>query len=264
MLDTLRVNEASCQRKWHVGIMQGLAIIFILVVLMWWLTSRKAIPPKRRFSSRSAGTKAKPGPITQAAIKAATKAAARAATIDPGKIDLSMLPERFVIFDLETTGLDPKRHEIIEIGAIKVDRDSEDHLSFQTLVIPNGRITARITEITGIDRTMVKRDGLPLEQALTLFRDFVETLPLVAYNSDFDEAFIQSACSRIEQKSFGNEFCCALRMARRAWPNRKGYRLADISRDGGLSLDDSHRALGDCKRTLTVYVAAARILNSYR
>jgi DNA polymerase III epsilon subunit-like protein len=50
--------------------------------------------------------------------------------------DVSILPERFVVFDLETTGLHPDRHEIIEIGAIRVDRDADKHQTFQTLVKP--------------------------------------------------------------------------------------------------------------------------------
>jgi len=66
------------------------------------------------------------------------------------KVDLTHLPERFVVFDLETTGLDPSKHEIIEIGAIRVNRDSDQHESFQALVKPAGKVPKRITELTGI------------------------------------------------------------------------------------------------------------------
>ncbi|MGV3456950.1 3'-5' exonuclease [Sphingomonas sp.] len=178
--------------------------------------------------------------------------------------DLSMLPERFVIFDFETTGLNPDSHEIIEIGAIRANRDSDMHETFQTFVIPQGRISARITEITGINREMVKRDGLPLDQALSEFRAFVGDLPLIAYNAEFDDGFLKSACRRIEAESFANEVCCALKMARRAWPGRRSYKLAELARDGGLSLENAHPALGDCHRTLIVYTAAARKLRSHK
>jgi len=53
-------------------------------------------------------------------------------------IGLSSLPERFVVFDLETTGLKAGQHEIIEIGAIRVNRDSNQHETFSALVMPEG------------------------------------------------------------------------------------------------------------------------------
>jgi DNA polymerase III alpha subunit (gram-positive type) len=49
-------------------------------------------------------------------------------------IDLSILPERFVVFDLETTGLDSAKHEIIEIGAVRVNRDFPVHDTTQRCV----------------------------------------------------------------------------------------------------------------------------------
>ncbi len=181
-----------------------------------------------------------------------------------GRSRLSVLPERFVVFDLETTGLDPCRHEIIEIGAIRVNRDSEHHDTFQALVKPKKKISERITDITGISNEMVNQDGIPLDNALSEFRDFVGDLPLVAFNAEFDDSFLRAACASVASNPFTNEVCCALKLARRAWPGRKSYRLSALAKDGNLAMDGEHRALGDCRRTMIVYAAAAAETGSYR
>jgi hypothetical protein len=95
------------------------------------------------------------------------------------------VPERFVVFDLETTGLDPASHEIIEIGAIKVHRDSARHDGFQCLVKPKKRISKRITQINGISQQMVYEQGEPLDTVLKDFAEFIENLPLVSFNAEF-------------------------------------------------------------------------------
>lgn len=178
--------------------------------------------------------------------------------------DLSILPPHFVVFDLETTGLDPSRHEIIEIGAIRVNRDSNIHETFQALVIPTGRISAKITQLTGLTREILKRDGQPISNALIEFRAFVGDLPLVAFNAEFDQGFLRATCANLSVDNLKNETYCVLKMARRAWPDRKSYRLASLAADGGLSDENTHRALGDCQRTMIVYAAAARRLKSYK
>lgn len=184
---------------------------------------------------------------------------------DPQKpVDLSMLPERFVVFDLETTGLSSDRHEIIEIGAIRVRRESDMHDTFQTLVIPKGRITAKITELTGLTRKMLLADGMAAQDAIEQFRDFVGDLPMIAYNSEFDTGFVQAAAARAGLPAFGNEMICALKMARRAWPRRDSYRLFSLATDAGLPLNNNHRALDDAHRALLVYIAAARKLGRHK
>jgi DNA polymerase III epsilon subunit family exonuclease len=177
------------------------------------------------------------------------------------KISIAHLPAQFVVFDLETTGLDPDKHEIIEIGAIRVNRDSINHDTFQSLVKPTRKVPKRITELTGINQAMLDSDGDSIESALQQFMSFVGALHLVSFNADFDMAFLKNAASR-HSICVANPVSCALKMSRRAWPGRKSYRLADLAKDGNLSSAGTHRALGDCQRALIVYTAAASKLGS--
>ena len=84
-------------------------------------------------------------------------------------ISITHLPEQFVVFDLETTGLDAAKHEIIEIAAIRVNRDSTHHDTIQALVKPTKKVPKKIVELTGITLVMLDRDGKAIEESL---RDF--------------------------------------------------------------------------------------------
>lgn len=173
----------------------------------------------------------------------------------PQAPDTSILPERFIVFDLETTGLDAAKHKIIEIGAIRVNRDSIHHDSFQSLVKIDGAVPAKITEITGITKDMLVTNGETIDIALPQFLEFIGDLRLVSFNAPFDTGFLTAAATA-QGRTIRNPVSCALDMARRAWPGRKTYRLADLAKDGGLA-QQNHRALDDCKLALTVYAAAA-------
>jgi len=172
-----------------------------------------------------------------------------------------MLPEQFVVLDLETTGLDPSKHEIIEIGAVKVNRNSNNHATFQALIKPSKKIPKNITQITGITQDMIDKNGENLESVLKEFIDFIGDLRLVAYNAKFDMGFLKEAA-----KNYGleinNSSSCALKMARRAWPELTSYGLADLANTGGLSTKGNHRALKDCELTITVYTSAASKLKT--
>ncbi len=179
----------------------------------------------------------------------------------PKPLDLSVLPAQFVVFDLETTGLDPTKHQIIEIGAVRVKRDSNLHDTFQTLVRVNRKLPSKIVSITGITDDLLASEGKSLESALNEFLDFCKDDRLVAFNADFDMAFLRNASAQFGL-TIDNPVSCALKMARRAWPGRKSYRLVDLARDGNLSTKGVHRALTDCKLTMTVYASAGSKLRS--
>jgi DNA polymerase III epsilon subunit family exonuclease len=177
------------------------------------------------------------------------------------QVHIKHLPEKFIVFDLETTGLDASRHEILEIGAIRVNRDSTEHDTFEALVRPTKKVPKKITELTGISQAMVEASGVPASEAVRDFVQFVGDLRLVTFNAKFDMAFLNQALMA-EGIVLKNPVSCALKMARRAWPGRDSYRLSDFARDGNLQQDNTHRALGDCKRALIVYTAAASRLGA--
>ena len=176
-------------------------------------------------------------------------------------VDISHLPDRFVVFDLETTGLDSAKHQIIEIGAIRVNRTSDKHETYQSLVLAKRKLPKKIVELTGITDELLRSEGVPLEQALREFADFAGDLRLVSFNTDFDLPFLRNAASQ-HGLEFRNPTSCALKMARKAWPKRQSFRLMDLARDGNLSMSNQHRALGDCERALHVYIAAASKLRA--
>ena len=182
-------------------------------------------------------------------------------------------PERFVVFDLETTGLDAEQDEIIEMAAIKVDRglvqltlEGQNIVPFdarceclQTLVKPSKRVPKSATQIHGITQEMVDQEGRPLESALQDFVRFIGDLPLVAFHANFDMGFLQHAAVR-HGISMQNESFCALELARRAWPGLQSYKLGNLAKLIKLPVEDAHRALGDSKRTLMIYCKAAAAL----
>ena len=202
------------------------------------------------------------GVILALVVRASFRSAARETQIIEdrrlrrAKAKVKPLPSRFVVVDLETTGLDPDRHEIIEIGAIKFDCALEVHATFQSLVVPSKRVSSKITEITGLNRKTLVRDGHPLAQILPQFLEFCEDLPIVAFNAKFDRSFVEAACDAALLSRPTGSWICALENSRLAWPGRSSYRLSALCADGGVDLSGEHRALTDCERALRVYVAS--------
>jgi DNA polymerase III subunit epsilon len=169
----------------------------------------------------------------------------------------SFLPSEFVVFDLETTGLSASANEIIEFGAIRVARNAESHLTFQSLVKPGCKVSSRITKITGITQEMLNSQGRPISQVLPLFLDFIGDLPLVTFNASFDMGFLRQAAKK-RGLSVPNPYTCALQISRKAWPDTS-HKLVDLARIHNLQMVDSHRALGDCGRTVHIFIQAVEL-----
>lgn len=180
------------------------------------------------------------------------------------KISVDLLPDAFVVFDLETTGLNAEKHEIIEIAAIRYKKGTTKQDTIQSLVKTRKPIPQNITELTGITQIMIDNEGEPLKEVLEEFSAFIGDLRLVTFNDEFDMAFLQAAAKSCEMKQFNNPVSCALKMARRAWPKRRSFKLDDLASDGQFKKGAAHRALEDAHRTVIVYAAAVAELKTIK
>lgn len=155
-----------------------------------------------------------------------------------------------VVFDLETTGLDPWQDHIIEFGAVRLVK-GEERGSFQSFVDPGVPLPREITALTGI--TSKELAGAPrIEEALPRFLEFVGNAPLVAHNAEeFDRQFIERALGR----RLENPILDTLPFAFLVRPQAPSHSLSALARDLVGGGDVAHRALDDAR-------ALARVLSA--
>ncbi|MCH5287346.1 MAG: hypothetical protein J1E43_07985 [Christensenellaceae bacterium] len=168
------------------------------------------------------------------------------------KRDILQPAHDYVVLDLETTGLDPCKDWIIDIGAVRV-RGGEVVDTFTTLVKPPVEISGFITGLTGITNDMVQ-DAPDETEALPLLRDFLGSDPVLGHNVTFDIRFVRQASERLCLTPFLNEYIDTLRISQRLYPNIR-HRLSDLIEYLGVGDVVAHRALSDVLQTKAVYDA---------
>ncbi len=157
----------------------------------------------------------------------------------------------YTIIDLETTGLSPTNCKIIELSAIKV-RENKIVDTYSMLVNPETHISSKITQITNITDDMVKT-APTIEQVLPEYLSFIGTDIVIGHNVQFDISFIYDNNLRIANQPFRNCYIDTLALARKALPQLRHHRLADIADYYNIVPDNAHRALCDCETTYKIY-----------
>lgn len=161
-----------------------------------------------------------------------------------------MMCDDYVVFDIETTGLNKNFDKIIEIGALKY-KNNVLVSEFNYLINPKIKIPEIITTITGIkDEDLINKDTIDI--VLPKFIDFIEDLPLVAHNSEFDLGFINTNLKWLGMNKLNNENIDTLLLARKCLPQMYNYKLETLKKYFKIN-QVSHRAVGDCYTTNYVY-----------
>lgn len=160
------------------------------------------------------------------------------------------LMERFVVFDIETTGFSSEKNHIIEIGAVKVVEGSVTE-RFSTFVNPREPIPFRIEKLTGISDKDVM-DAPLIETVLPEFLHFCEGCILVAHNANFDIGFIQVNAKR-QGLPFDYTYVDTLPLARVLLHGHSKFTLDAVAKVVGVSLENHHRAVDDAEATAHIF-----------
>jgi DNA polymerase III epsilon subunit family exonuclease len=163
--------------------------------------------------------------------------------------------DEFVVVDVETTGRDPKVADLIEIGAVRV-RKGEIVDRFSTFVSPARAIFG--AQMHGITDADVANAPVARE-AVEKFLAFAGETPLVGHNVGFDLGFLAEALGD-PMKFVGAKTYDTLAIAREGYPDLESYKLGDIARFLGVTVETAHRGLADAETTAAILARFAEDL----
>ena len=164
----------------------------------------------------------------------------------------------FTAFDVETTGLNSRKDSIVEIGAVKFNREGEIN-RFSALVDPGVPMPAGASKVNNITDDMLAGQP-PIREVLPVFLDFIEGSILAAHNAPFDCGFVNVSLSRLYDDGYTtftalpNRVADTLIMVRRLLPGRTRYNLQDISASVGLKAQEAHRAFDDARLCMELFL----------
>lgn len=167
----------------------------------------------------------------------------------------------FVVFDLETTGLNPETDEVVQIGAVRIVNGRRvDGETFDMLVNPGRPIPATSSKVHGITDEMV-RDAPRLPHAAARFRAFARDAVLIAHNSPFDLAFLRREAAQAETE-IANPVLDTVLMSAALFGAEAPHTLDAIADRLGIEIpsDLRHTALGDAAATAEILTKMIPVL----
>lgn len=170
----------------------------------------------------------------------------------------------FVVFDLETTGLNSSpvsgnMDRIIEIGAFKIE-NGQIAQSFSTFINPQRKLSDEIKKLTGITEEMVQ-DAPTYEEVMPDFFKFCNGSILVGHNIEgFDYKFVEYYCSRLGYILERNTID-TIRLSQEVLLGLSNYKLNTIADKFNITFNH-HRAIDDALATAKIFIELIKIKKS--
>ena len=160
----------------------------------------------------------------------------------------------FTVFDVETTGMSPARDRIVQIGAVRIDRDG--YISrFQSFINPGIKIPCGVISVHHITDEMVASAPV-FARAGRDFMDFASGSTLVAHNARFDLGFLQESLARCGLPLWKGRTLDTLRLIKTTHPGLPSYKLQSLRAIFQLTDNcgdmQAHRADADVEWTLQI------------
>ena len=159
----------------------------------------------------------------------------------------------YTMLDIETTGLNPYRDHVTELGAVKVRANKVVDEFSQLVVYPrSNHVPSFITKLNGITEELLLKEGKPVKEAMTAFRKFIGDDIIIGYNVNFDLNFLYDLARKFHLPELSNNYVDVLRLARVYYPQQHN-RLLDCIQRAGIAQVEQHHGLEDSLDTKKVY-----------
>ena len=161
----------------------------------------------------------------------------------------------FVVFDLETTGLEVNNNGITEIGAVKI-KGGKIVEHFHTLIEAEYPVGIEAQRVSGITDDMIK--GSPrIESVMPDFIKFIHGTTLVAQNASFDMKYIKKYASKCLYP-VENKVLDTMVISREVLPQLRNNDLATLANHFNIVFHH-HRALSDAYATAEIFIELLKI-----
>ncbi len=157
--------------------------------------------------------------------------------------------ESLVFLDFETSGLQPGKDYIIEIGALKIDENGFEH-TFDTFINIPLALPEKIKSITNISDDMLK-DAPKITEVFQDFYDFIGDSTIVAHNAEFDILWLLVEAEKHNLKLPNNSIVCTYKWARAMKEARAS--LSALTKKYNIGHLNAHRALADASVTKELF-----------
>ncbi|HHX59872.1 MAG TPA: UvrD-helicase domain-containing protein [Epulopiscium sp.] len=169
---------------------------------------------------------------------------------DPFQLLIDALKDQnIIVYDVETTGVDPTEDQIIQIAAIRIDQYGNEIERFEKL-LKNDKSVAGSFHIHGFsDETLAQRG----EERLAVLKEFIEFSKdsvIVGHNVSFDIDILESELNKVGLGGhMFKAFYDTLDMYRRFYPNEKNHKLGYLSEKFDTKYKPTHDAMDDILAT---------------
>ena len=157
----------------------------------------------------------------------------------------------FVVIDVETTGLDPAKDRVCEVGAIRLVGGKEEG-RFHSLVNPGVPMPEIARSKHGISDEMLK-EAPPFGQISGELRKFMTGSMLVAQNAEFDVGFLNAEFVRVGMARLAMPALDTILLARKVKPGLPTYNLDTLAYHFKVKFKERHRSIGDCEVTGVIF-----------
>lgn len=162
---------------------------------------------------------------------------------------------REVVFDTETTGLDPgSGHRVVEVGCVELVNTIPTGREFHKYINPQRYMPSEAQAVHGLSEEFLKKHPVFAEIAEDLVT-FLDGARLIAHNADFDIGFLNAEFARLDRQPIVAEVIDTVRLARRRFPGAPASLDALLDRFGiDKSARTKHGALLDAQLLAEVYL----------